>query len=50
VDSSDDVVFAEEGDLVLLGARSMEGLNLRIDVTRKRLEDAGPIIAAVAAA
>src|SRR5262245_7056056 len=29
--ATDDVVFAEPRDLVLLGARSLEGLNLRID-------------------
>lgn len=41
----DIVVFAEPGDMVLLGARSLEGLNLRIDVVRKALVDAGPILA-----
>jgi predicted aspartyl protease len=41
----DIVVFAEPGDIVVLGARSLEGLNLRIDVVRKMLVDAGPIIA-----
>jgi predicted aspartyl protease len=40
----DFVVFAERGDLVLLGARSLEGLNLRIDPMRKILIDAGPIV------
>jgi predicted aspartyl protease len=44
----DFVVFAEPGDLVLLGARSLEGLNLRIDPMRKILIDAGPIVAAAA--
>jgi predicted aspartyl protease len=44
----DFVVFAEAGDLVLLGARSMEGLNLRIDPLRKILMDAGPIVTAAA--
>lgn len=29
--ATDDVVFGEPGDLVLLGVRSLEGLNLRID-------------------
>lgn len=47
--TSDDVVFAEDGDMVLLGARSLEGLNLRIDVVKKQLVDAGPIVAAPAA-
>ena len=27
----DEVVFAEPGDMILLGARSLEGLNLRVD-------------------
>ena len=47
--TSDDVVFAEQGDMVLLGARTLEGLNLRIDVVKKQLVDAGPIVAASAA-
>jgi len=46
--TADDVVFAEADDLVLLGARSLEGLNLRIDPREKRLVGAGPIVAAVA--
>ena len=46
VATADDVVFAEENDLVLLGARSLDGLNLRVDVVRKQLVDAGPILAA----
>jgi hypothetical protein len=35
--------------LVLLGSRSLEGLNLRIDSASKRLIDAGPAPAAAAA-
>jgi len=46
--TSDDVVFAEPGDMVLLGARTMEGLNLRVDPVRHQLVDAGPVDAAVA--
>ena len=42
----DEVVFAEEGDLPLLGARSMEGLNVRVDPESKQLVAAGPIVAA----
>lgn len=42
----DEVVFGEEGDLALLGARSMEGLNVRIDPAGKQLVAAGPIPAA----
>ncbi len=33
----DEVVFAETGDLQLLGARALEGLNLQVDSRRKRL-------------
>lgn len=43
------VVFAEPGDFVLLGAHSLEGLNLKIDPIRKELVPAGPIITAAAA-
>lgn len=39
----DEVVFAEKGDLVLLGARSLEGLNLAVDSRRKKLLAAGPL-------
>lgn len=42
----DEVVFAEPGDLVLLGARTLEGLNLTVDSARKRLVAAGPLPAA----
>jgi hypothetical protein len=48
--ATDDVVFGEPGDLVLLGARSLDGLNLRVDPIEKRLVDAGPAPAATAAA
>ena len=44
--TSDDVVFGEPGDMVLLGARSLEGLNLRVDPVTKTLVDAGPAPAA----
>jgi predicted aspartyl protease len=44
----DEVVFAEKGDLQLLGARALEGLNLQVDARRKRLIAAGPIISAAA--
>ena len=46
--TTDDVVFGERGDLVLLGARSIEGLNLRVEPVSKRLVDAGPVLAATA--
>ena len=42
----DEVVFAEKGDLFLLGARTLEGLNLVVDASKKRLVAAGPIPAA----
>ena len=38
----DEVVFGEPNDLTLLGARSLEGLNVRVDPIRKILVDAGP--------
>ncbi len=43
------VVFAEPGDMVLLGAHGLEGLNLRVDLARKQLVPAGPVPAAAAA-
>jgi predicted aspartyl protease len=42
----DEVVFAEEGDLPLLGARTLEGFNATVDPVSKRLVAAGPIPAA----
>ena len=45
-ETNDEVVFAEPGDMTLLGARSLEGLNLRVDSRSKQLVDAGPIVAA----
>jgi predicted aspartyl protease len=42
----DEVVFAEPGDLLLLGARTLGGLNLTVDTRRKRLVAAGPVLAA----
>jgi predicted aspartyl protease len=42
------VVFAEPGDMTLLGAHSLEGLNLRVDSAARRLVPAGPIITAAA--
>ena len=40
------VVFAREGDMVLLGAQGLEGLNLRVDLVRRELVPAGPVPAA----
>lgn len=42
----DEVVFAEKGDLLLLGARTLEGLSLTIDSRKKKLVAAGPLPAA----
>ena len=47
--TSDEVVFGQPGDMILLGARSLEGLNLLVDAHRKILVDAGPAPAGVAA-
>ena len=44
--TTDEVVFAEPGDLSLLGARTLEGLNLTTDPGRRRLVAAGPLRAA----
>jgi len=44
----DEVVFAQKGDLSLLGARTMEGMNIQVDARRKRLVAAGPVVSAVA--
>ena len=46
--ATDDVVFGEAGDLVLLGAHTLEGLNFRVEPLTKQLVDAGPAPAAVA--
>jgi predicted aspartyl protease len=45
----DEVVFAEASDFPLLGVRSLEGLNLRVDPVKKQLVDAGPVLAVAAA-
>ena len=47
--AADEVVFGQPGDLVLLGSRTLEGLNLRIEPVTKQLVDAGPAPAAAAA-
>jgi predicted aspartyl protease len=44
--TNDEVVFGEPNDLILLGPRSLEGLNLKVDFVGKRLVSAGPILAA----
>ncbi|MBI4501988.1 MAG: hypothetical protein HY700_12615 [Gemmatimonadetes bacterium] len=42
----DEVVFAHPGDMTLLGSRTLEGLNFRVEPRLKRLVDAGPAPAA----
>lgn len=43
----DEVVFAQETDLQLLGSRTLEGFNATVDPARKRLVSAGPMPAAL---
>jgi predicted aspartyl protease len=47
--TTDDIVFGQPGDLILLGARSLEGLNFRVDPITRQLIDAGPAPAAAVA-
>jgi predicted aspartyl protease len=42
----DEVVFAKQGDLCLLGARTLEGFNALVDPRKKKLVAGGPIPAA----
>ena len=44
--TTDEVVYGEAGDLQLLGARTLEGLNLRVDSRNRKLVASGPLIAA----
>ncbi|MFQ5806720.1 MAG: hypothetical protein ACE5I3_09745 [Phycisphaerae bacterium] len=46
----DEVVFAQPGDLQLLGARTLEGFNAIVDSRRRQLVAAGPMPAAGASA
>jgi len=46
--TTDEVVFAHAGDLLLLGSRALEGLNVHVDARHKRLVAAGPVVAATA--
>ena len=39
-------VFAHPGDMILLGAHGLEGMNLRVDLVRRKLVPAGPVPAA----
>ena len=42
------VVFANPGEMTLLGAHGLEGLNVRLDLARRELLPAGPMPAAAA--
>jgi predicted aspartyl protease len=44
------VVFAEPGDMALLGALGLEGMNLRVDLVRRQLVPAGPVPVAISRA
>jgi predicted aspartyl protease len=44
--TTDEVIFGEPDDLQILGARSLEGMNLRVDSRAKKLVAGGPILAA----
>ena len=44
--TTDEVVFAEPGDLQLLGARTLEGLNMKVDSRGRKLVASGPLVAA----
>ena len=46
--TTDEVVFAQKGDLFLLGSRAMEGMNIHVDARRKKIVASGPIVAATA--
>lgn len=43
------VVFAQRGEMALLGAHGLEGMNLRVDLVRRELVPAGPVPVAAAA-
>jgi len=47
--AGDEVVFGQPGDFMLLGSRTLEGLNFRVEPVTKQLVDAGPAPAAAAA-
>jgi len=44
--TTDEVIFGEPGDVQILGARSLEGMNLRVGSRAKKLVAGGPILAA----
>ena len=43
--TADEVVFALPEDLVVLGARSIQGLNLKVDLVKKEFVDGGSMLA-----
>ena len=43
--TTDEVVFAQKGDLHILGARTLEGMNVIVDARRKKLVAGGPRLA-----
>ncbi len=45
--TTDEIVFGDPSDLVLLGARTLEGMNLKVDLVGKRLVAGGPMMAVV---
>lgn len=47
--TTDEIVFGAPNDLVLLGARTLEGMNVKLDIIGKKLVPAGPVLAAAAA-
>jgi aspartyl protease family protein len=47
--TADEIIFGEDSDLVILGARSLEGMALRVDLIERRLIAAGKRILASAA-
>ncbi len=49
MDTVDEIVFGEPNDMVLLGARTLEGMNVRLYIVAKKLVPAGPVPAAAAA-
>jgi predicted aspartyl protease len=48
-EAPDLVVFAEASDAILLGAHSIEGMNLKLDLASRKLVPAGPVITFLAA-
>lgn len=44
----DEIVFAQSGDLTLLGARTLDGFGATVDLRKQRLIPSGPHFAAAA--